>query len=161
MHLLTRDQRYLEAIQAANANITYSPITEITATGIHTADGFQSFDLIIFATGFQPGVFPPFPVRGHNGFILGADRKTKAPEAYFGMCTPQLHIYFSFTGPKSPVGNGSFAPVLSWTADYILKWCEEIAREDIGIVVVKQRPFDAFMVYAQEFLKRTVRSEYP
>ena len=146
-------------MQAPNVFLNYSPIKCITPTGILSAADFESFDLIVCATGFKVGLFPAWPVRGLNFHVLGSDRNTKTPEAYFGICHPNMPSYFSFVGANSPLGNGSFAPALSWMADYMLKWAEKIAREDVASVVVKQRPVDDLNAYIQEFMKRTVWAE--
>jgi len=63
---------------AANTKVTFTPITEIDSSGIHTKDGeHHEFDIIICATGFHIGFLPFFELKGKNGIDI---RDTWNPE---------------------------------------------------------------------------------
>lgn len=121
---------YLEAMQQSNAEWCFEGIHEITKTGIRTANGEQEFDLIVCATGFDTTFVPGWELVGRNGRRLDVEWKDR-PEAYFSMCTAAAPNYFMFGGPNCPVGHGSLPQMLSWSADYMLKWAKKMACEDI------------------------------
>lgn len=37
--------------------------------------------------------------------------------------------------PAGPVGHGSLSSAIDWAANYILKWVDKVAREDIKLVI--------------------------
>lgn len=170
---ITPNNGYLQAIQAPNAYFSMDPILRITETGIETTKGEQTFDLIVCATGFDTSFRPYWPVTGKNGISL-SEKWKRNPQAYLGICAPDMPNYFMFVGPNSPYAHGDSLATMEWTAQYILKWCKKIACEDIryamsvthlhpqfidivcSAVKVKKDVVDDFNIYSHEFLKRTV-----
>lgn len=130
---LTPGDGYLEALQEPNVSIEFSEIQEVTETGIVTATGTEDFDIIVCATGFDVSFSPFWELVGKDGIRL-ADQWRENPEAYFGICAPNIPNYFIFNGPNCPVGHGSLLAVMDWTAEYILRWCRKIATEGIKYV---------------------------
>ncbi|KAL9108508.1 MAG: hypothetical protein Q9227_006723 [Pyrenula ochraceoflavens] len=126
----TPGEGYLEALQESNVSIEFNEIQRITESGILTAVGHQDFDIIVCATGFDVSFVPFWTVVGKNEVNL-AEQWRENPEAYLGICAPNMPNYFMFNGPNSPVHHGSLLASMEWTAEYILKWCDKIAREDI------------------------------
>lgn len=121
---------YLEALQQPNAKICLEDIEEVTPTGIRTASGEDELDLIVCATGFDTSFIPRWEFIGRDGRRLDQEWK-KSPEAYFSICAAAAPNYFMFAGPNCPIGHGSVPPMLGWSADYMLKWAQKIAYEDI------------------------------
>lgn len=154
---ITPGEGYLEALQSENVTPNFSPIRRITETGIETTDGTKEYDVIVSATGFDVSFCPFWNLIGRNGRNLAVDWKDN-PEAYLGICVPDLPNYFMFNGPNCPVGHGSLLAVMEWTAEYILRWCQKIASEDIKSVSVGSQVTQEYNTYSQEFLKRTVWS---
>ncbi|KAF5003101.1 hypothetical protein FDECE_10336 [Fusarium decemcellulare] len=154
---LTPGDGYLEALQAPNATVEFSEIQEITENGIKTVTSTDEFDIIVCATGFDASFSPSWDLRGKGGVCL-TEQWREQPEAYFGICVPNMPNYFIFNGPNSPVGHGSLLAVMEWTADWILKWCRKIASQDIRSVCVSSEATDDYNVYSQEFMKKTVWS---
>ncbi|KAH6886926.1 hypothetical protein B0T10DRAFT_461389 [Thelonectria olida] len=146
---------YLEALQASNVSVEFGHIQEITQKGIKTANSTEEFDVIVCATGFDVSFCPFWELRGKNGIRL-SEQWSENPEAYFGICAPNIPNYFIFNGPNCPVGHGSLLAVMEWTADWILKWCRKISCEDIKSVAVSSEATDDYNVYSQEFMKKTV-----
>ncbi|KAJ5617930.1 hypothetical protein N7537_003044 [Penicillium hordei] len=149
---------YLEALQQPNAEWCFEGIEEITKTGIRTAAGEEEFDLIVCATGFDTTFVPGWELVAREGRRLDVEWK-KVPEAYFSICAGGIPNYFMFNGPNCPIGHGSVPQMISWTADYILKWLKKIAREDIKSVAVKDSAVRNYNRRAQASLKRTVWSK--
>lgn len=130
---LTLGEGYLEALQAPNVTVEMSPIQQVTDKGIVTATSEEEFDIIICATGFEVNFVPRWELVGKDGVRL-ADQWQDSPEAYFGVCAPNMPNYFIFNGPNCPAGHGNLLSAMSFMTDYILRWCRKIATEDIKYV---------------------------
>ena len=85
-------------------NIRRNPISEITPSGIKTADG-QAFELdaIVFATGFDAmtGAMKEIDIRGNGGLSI-RDKWQDGPYTYLGIMTAGFPNLFMITGPQSP-----------------------------------------------------------
>ncbi|KAL6407714.1 uncharacterized protein AUP68_08736 [Ilyonectria robusta] len=154
---LSPGEGYLEALQEPNASVEFGNIEQITEKGIQVGGSVEEFDIIVCATGFDVSFSPFWELQGKDGVRL-ADQWRETPEAYFGICAPNIPNYFIFNGPNCPVGHGSLLAVMEWTAEWVLKWCRKIATEDIKSVMVDSQATDDYNVYSQEFLKTTVWS---
>lgn len=171
---LTLGEGYLEALQEPNVTVEISPIQEINDKGIVTTASTEEVDIIICATGFDVSFRPSWELAGKNGIRL-ADQWRESPEAYFGICAPNMPNYFIINGPNIPAGHGNLISAMDWMVDYILCWCRKIAKEDIKLVhhtimsyenkltitfcrsiQVRQDATDDYNAYTQEFMKRTV-----
>lgn len=133
---LTLGEGYLEALQKPNVTVEMSPIQHVSEKGIVTSTSVEEFDIIICATGFDVSFVPHWEMVGRNGIRL-ADQWRDSPEAYFGVCAPNMPNYFIFNGPNCPAGHGNLLSAMDWMADYILRWCRKIASEDIKYVCLR------------------------
>ena len=103
---LCADTGYFETYNRDNVtlvDIEKAPITQITETGLTTADQHIELDAIVFATGFDAitGALLSVNMRVRNG----PDLKSKwsaGPSAYLGLMTAGLPNLFMVTGPGSP-----------------------------------------------------------
>ncbi|KAJ6185558.1 hypothetical protein N7519_006859 [Penicillium mononematosum] len=156
---LTPGDGYLEAFSNDNATLTFDPIERITELGIKTLTGDeQQFDVIVCATGFDTSFIPSWKMIGPHGATL-EERWKVNPEAFFSIQVDTMPNYFIFNGPNCPVSHGSLLTQVSWTCDYILRWANKIAAEDIKSIYVKKEAMEDYNVYCQEFLKRMVWSD--
>lgn len=130
---LTPGDGYLEALAEPNVTIEMSPIQKITDKGIDSEASSEEFDIIVCATGFDVSFSPFWELVGKDGIRL-EDQWKESPEAYFGICAPNMPNYFIFNGPNCPIGHGSVLYPMGWMGDYILRWCRKIATEDIRYV---------------------------
>lgn len=126
---------YLQALQQPNADICWTPIEKITEKGIKTAEGEEEFDLIVCATGFDTTFTPPWKLVGLNGATL-EERWKVDPQAFLAVQVDGMPNYFVYNGPNAPISNGSVHTCLGWMSDYILRWAEKIARQDIKYVLL-------------------------
>ncbi|KAJ9361394.1 hypothetical protein C8Q69DRAFT_401042 [Paecilomyces variotii] len=152
---VTPGDGYLEALREPNVTIDSSGIQEITPTGIISNSRQDDFDIIVCATGFDVSFSPFWEVIGKNGISL-AEQWKEDPEAYFGICAPNMPNYFIFHGPNCPIGHGSLMSVMDFTAAWILRWCQKIATEGIKSIQVRADATEEYNIYTQEFMKRTV-----
>lgn len=145
---------YLEALQAENVTPEFRSIKDMTEHGIRTNDGQETeFDAIICATGFDVSLRPSWNLVGRDQRVVGKEAKDNL-NPYLGVGMAGQPNYFMF--PNCPVGHGSQLALVDWTAEYILRWCEKIASEDIKTVCVKDDAVREYNAYSQEFLKSTV-----
>lgn len=111
---------YFETYNQANVHLVdlkKTPMTEITATGIRTADGIEhELDVLIYATGFDAitGAFNAITWEGKDGRPLIASSKTSKkapiwpdhlPRTFMGLTTPCMPNMFMVLGPHQPFGN--------------------------------------------------------
>jgi cation diffusion facilitator CzcD-associated flavoprotein CzcO len=147
---------YLEALlDEKKTTVVTSPIQTLTGDSIVCEDGTRKkVDAIVCATGFDVSCRPRWPHLGRDRRNLAEEWKTK-PRGYLSLCVNSYPNYFTMLGLNTPIGHGSLMAVIDWAADYILRWCEKIAREDIRTVDVTREATEDWNVYAQEFLKTT------
>ncbi|KAL2843694.1 hypothetical protein BJY01DRAFT_235534 [Aspergillus pseudoustus] len=152
---LTPGTGYLEALQAHNSRVMWSPIVRVTEKGILTEQGEEEFDLIVTATGFDVSFRPSWNLVGRKGRSLQTEW-SEEPKSYFGVCAADHPNYFIYCGPGAPVAHGVLMGSMDAMTAYILRWCRKIAEENIKAMAVKPHVVDALFVWSQELLKRTV-----
>lgn len=102
------DTGYYETYNRENVrlvDIKKTPIQELTAKGLRTAESEYELDLIVFATGYDAmtGSLFKMDIRGKDGLSLkekweeGASTKT-----FLGIATSRFPNFFMITGPESP-----------------------------------------------------------
>jgi cation diffusion facilitator CzcD-associated flavoprotein CzcO len=129
----TPGEGYLEALLKENVRYTLQPITRVTETGIVTENGEEEFDLIVAASGFDTSFQPTWNLVGRNGASL-KDLWAKDATGYLGGWAVDHPNYILVMGPYSPVIQGGLQMSHDQWINYILKWCNKIAKEDIKSV---------------------------
>ena len=133
-------------------HLTDSAITHISKDGIHTEDGaFHTVDVIVCATGFDISQVPTFPVVGRN--ISLVEKWQDEPESYMSLACPEMPNLWFFAGPNATVGHGSLIFSLDWSAEWMIKWIQKIAYEDIASIAPKQDAVDEFVRYGDQIHK--------
>jgi cation diffusion facilitator CzcD-associated flavoprotein CzcO len=106
------------------ADISETPITEITPKGIKTGDKEYELDLIVYATGFDAitGGFDNVDIRGKGGEKL-IDKWADGPQTYLGLQVSGFPNMFMLVGPHS---GGTFCNIprcieqnVEWVSDFI------------------------------------------
>lgn len=155
---ITPGPGYLESFLRDNCDCTNSPTTEITETGITTADGKHfECDVIVCATGFDVSHRPRYPLIGQKNINL-REKWAGDPESYVSVMTPDFPNYLMLMGPNCLGGHGSLVESLNWTGDYFVKWIKKMAHEDIKYFTPRRDKVDAFMKYQDEIHKTLVWS---
>ena len=133
-------------------HLTNSAITHVSKDGIHTDDGaFYAVDVIVCATGFDISQVPMFPLTGRG--ISLAEKWQDEPESYMSLACPDMPNLFFFTGPNATVGHGSLIFSLDWSAEWMIKWIQKMAYEDIASITPKQDVVDEFVRYGDHIHK--------
>ncbi len=128
---------YYRAIQADNAELVSEAITEVTPTGIRTADGtHRDTDVIVLATGFHAhNYMRPMTLLGRDGISID-DAWAKGPRAYRMTAIPGFPNLFTVLGPNSPTGSISLQFTSELTAGYIAQWLKRFRDGSLSTVEV-------------------------
>jgi len=118
--LIPRDQRYgehrppfvtgyFEAYNRPNVSLVdvrETPMQRVTARGIETAEGERTFDIIVWATGFDfgTGALLRMGIRGRDGLAL-EDHWADGPATFLGVQTTGFPNFFFPGGPHAAAGN--------------------------------------------------------
>lgn len=97
---------YLELFNLPHVGVvdtTQDPLREVTETGIYSGDMHREYDLIIFATGFQPleSQILSLNISGRNGQKLETAWKASS-SSFLGMAVPGFPNMFYLNGPEGP-----------------------------------------------------------
>lgn len=136
---------YYRAIQRANADLVDSAITEVTPTGIRTADGqHHNTDIIVLATGFHAhNYMRPMAIIGRDGIDID-EVWAKGPRAYRMTAIPGFPNMFTVLSPNSPTGSISLQFSAELTATYIARWIEKVRAGELSTVEVTEEATDRF-----------------
>lgn len=148
---------YYRAITRANARLVSAPITEMTATGIRTADGaHHDVDVVVLATGFHAhNYMRPMSIVGRDGITLD-DAWVKGPRAYRMTAIPGFPNLFTVLGPNSPTGSIPLQYSAETTARYIVAWLKRFRDGEITEVEVTEEATDDFNAAVADAMGPTV-----
>ncbi|MGH8461028.1 MAG: flavin-containing monooxygenase [Stenotrophobium sp.] len=154
--LLSND--WLPALTQPNVEVVVDGISEITETGVRTADGkLRKVDAIIYGTGFAATQFlTPMRVSGRNGLDLHAVW-AKGASAYLGMAISGFPNFYVLYGPNTNVGAGSIIFMLEQQQNYITKLMLQRAQQNWGSVEVTAA---AHAAYNDEMQMRSAGTTY-
>ncbi|KAF2865386.1 hypothetical protein BDV95DRAFT_623896 [Massariosphaeria phaeospora] len=153
---LTPGPGYLEALTQPNVAFVTSPISKISESAVHTADGqTHTIDALVCATGFRSAVAPPFPITGSNNRTIQQKWETRAT-TYLSHSTAGFPNLFNMLGPNAAIGSGSLTMMIETVGDYIVKAVRKMQKENIGSMAVKQEREDDFIEYVDAYFEKTV-----
>lgn len=153
---LTPGPGYLEALTEPNVNFITTPISHISESAIHTADGAShSIDALVCATGFKAGAPPPFPVTGTNGLSL-TSKWSARPVNYLSHSIAGFPNMFTMLGPNSAIGSGSLTCMIETVGDYIIKAIRKLQKDNIAAMAVKPAREADFTEYVDAYFAGTV-----
>ncbi len=114
------ETKYFEVYNQPNVelvDINETPIDRITEAGIKTSDRERSFDIIIYATGFDAitGAFDAIDIRGENGLRL-KDKWKGGPKTYLGILVEDFPNMMMLMGPHTALGN------IPRSIEYSVEW---------------------------------------
>lgn len=150
---------YLEALTGQKTTVYTEALAAITPRGFRNASGTEvEVDVIICATGFDTSFRPRFPVLGLGGASLAEEWKT-LPRSYISIAAPKMPNYLMYSGPFTPVAQGSILPLLTLFTKHFLQIIRKMQRQHIKRIVPKQSAIEDFMEHAQTYLRRTCWSD--
>ena len=117
------------ALAADNVDVETDTVTEVTKTGVRTADGrVHDVDVIIYGTGFKATEFlAPMTITGRDGRDLHSDWAEGA-RAHLGMAVPGFPNMFLIYGPNTNLGSSSIILMMEQQARYIRQFVEKLGH---------------------------------
>lgn len=120
---------YLPSLTRSNVELVTERITELTPTGVRTADGVEHpVDVIIYATGFAAlELLAPMKVHGLGHRPLSR-AWSEGARAHLGITVPGFPNMFLMYGPNTNLGGGSIIYMLESQARYIRDAVRRLTR---------------------------------
>jgi cation diffusion facilitator CzcD-associated flavoprotein CzcO len=151
---------YLRAFNRDNVHLETSPITEIGADSIETADGARGpFDVLILATGFkvfETGNMPPYPVTGVGGADLERFWTENRFQAYQGVTVPGFPNMYMILGPYGYNG-ASYFTLIENQSRHIVRLLKQARKAGAQRVEVTREANDRYLA---EMLSRRHRQVF-
>jgi cation diffusion facilitator CzcD-associated flavoprotein CzcO len=143
------------ALSRPNVEVVTEKITELTPTGVRTADGVDHpVDVIVYGTGFSATDFlAPMRIRGRGGREL-ADEWAGGARAHLGMTVPGFPNFFILYGPNTNLGGNSIVYMIESQCEYVRQLVRRLAT--VSTVEVRRDVAERFDAEAQRRLARTV-----
>ncbi|KAK3356842.1 putative monooxygenase [Lasiosphaeria hispida] len=151
------DSHFYPALTRSNVSLVTESITQITATGIETADGEHiAADIIVFATGFKASEFlAPISILGRDSRSLNEEWASGA-EAFMGLAVHGYPNAFIIAGPNTFNPAGSNPAMKEVQVAYImrcLRWKQEMGAD---AVEVKKGAMAGYREWLDGKMKRTI-----
>jgi cation diffusion facilitator CzcD-associated flavoprotein CzcO len=130
--------KYIPAVSQDNVSIVTEDITEITPSGVRTADGVEHpVDVIVYGTGFAATEFlAPMSIKGVGGQDLH-EVWAEGGRAYYGLAVPGFPNMFVMYGPNTNLGSGSIISMLEPQAAYVRQAVQLLDKSGPSYVAVK------------------------
>jgi cation diffusion facilitator CzcD-associated flavoprotein CzcO len=144
-------------LQRDNVELITDGITEITPTGVVTADGtLHEVDAIIYGTGFHVTTPPAADVvRGREGHTL-AEQWKGSPKAYLGTSINGFPNLFFLVGPNTGVGHTSILLMIEWQVNYLVQAITAAAKHQVGAYDLRPNVMDEWVRDIDKMSKHTV-----
>ncbi|MGQ0621571.1 MAG: flavin-containing monooxygenase [Panacagrimonas sp.] len=141
--LLSND--WLKALDRPNVEVLTAAVTDITPTGVRSADGaHREVDAIVFGTGFAATQFlAPMDFVGVGGASL-RERWKDGASGYLGLAVSGFPNLFMLYGPNTNLGAGSIIYMLERQQRYLARLLGEMRRRRLAAVEVAREPEQAF-----------------
>lgn len=136
---------WLPALKRPNVDVVTDRVTEITPTGVVTADGTtREVDCLIWSTGFRTNDFMlSMDVTGTEGRTL-AETWSEGAHAHLGITVPGFPSMFLMYGPNTNTSGGSIIVYLEAQARYLRQALQLARRTGAAAVDVKPDVESAF-----------------
>ena len=145
--MLIDDGTWLRTLKRPDVQMITDSITEITETGLMTADGtHHEVDVIIFGTGFHANrIAWPIEFHGKNGLEL-QQHWSGDPRAYLGVTVPGFPNLFLTYGPNTNiVVNGSIIFFSECEVRYILGCIALLLEQGYAAMECREDIHDAYI----------------
>ncbi|OAP57927.1 hypothetical protein AYL99_08665 [Fonsecaea erecta] len=148
---------YLEALAGEKTTVFTKNIHSITERGVvDSATGKEyEVDVIICATGFDTSFRPRFPLTGLDPKTTLTEKWSKFPASYLGIGVDGFPNYFTYSGPFTPVAQGSILPILSMLTNHFIEIIRKMRTQHIRRLSPKTQSVLDFAEHASTFIPRT------
>jgi len=138
-------------------NVRQSPIQQITATGLQTADDTYEFDTLVLATGFDAmtGALLKMDIRGAGGLQL-KDKWQAGPRSYLGIGLHGFPNLFTVTGPGSPSVLSNMLVSIEQHVDWMVACIEYMQAQGYAQVEPELPAEDQWVNHVNEIANATL-----
>ncbi len=154
------DTDYYEAYNRDNVtlvDIRSKPITEITESGLRTADADYALDAIVFATGFDAmtGAMKEIDIHTDAGMSIKA-KWEHGPRSYLGIMIAGIPNLFMITGPQSPGVKSQMILACEQHVDWIADCVQYLRNRGLSRIEAEEDAEDAWVQHNNEVADRTL-----
>jgi cation diffusion facilitator CzcD-associated flavoprotein CzcO len=139
-----------------NVELVTERVSEVTATGIRTADGVERpADVLILATGFRSHDFvAPMEILGPERSL--AEAWADVPRAYLGLTVPSFPNLFLLYGPNTNGGTGSVIYTLEAGIAHVIAALRALERTGNDTIELREEAAERFDAELRGALSGTV-----
>ncbi len=151
---------YYPALDRPDVDLVTDPITEVTPTGIRTADGsLRDVDVLIVATGFHTTDMPiAAHLKGRDGRTLADAWRESGMTAYKGTTVNGFPNLFFIVGPNTGLGHSSMVFIIESQITYIRGALQAMGERGISALEPRADAQAAWTADVQRRMRRTVWS---
>ena len=151
--------RWYRALDKPNVELVTSPIREVRAHSIVTADGAErEIDTIVFGTGFHVTDMPVGRlVRGRDGRTL-EEAWQGSPRAHLGTAIAGFPNLFVLLGPNTGLGHSSMVYMAESQIAHVMDALREMRRRGADVVEVRPEVQERYNATIDARMARTVWS---
>ncbi len=151
---IVTDTGYFQTYNRDNVtlvNLRRTPITEITESGVRTADASYDLDILIFATGFDAmtGSLSRIDIRGRDGRELTAEWSA-GPRTYLGLAVDGFPNMFIISGPGSPSVLANMVLMAEQHVDWIADCLDHLDSHGIASIEATREAADDWVAECNE-----------
>ena len=153
------DNGWFRTVAREDVTLVTTPIDEINATGVRTADGTQhEFDVLVYATGFQPQqLLSPMEIRGRSGSTLRETWGEDNASAHLGIAMAGFPNLFFLLGPNTFAGHGgSGILTIELEMRYVMEMLKLMIEDGIASVDCTQSAHDRYVEELDTALSSTI-----
>jgi cation diffusion facilitator CzcD-associated flavoprotein CzcO len=143
-------------------DVRASPITAVTPGGLATTAGEYRLDVIVFAVGFDAitGALLEMDIRGRDGESL-AQKWSRGPRTYLGLCVAGFPNLFMITGPGSPSVLSNMVVSIEQHVDWIAECLGYLAGRGMDRIEASAEAEDAWVRHVTEVADATLYPRAP
>ncbi|OZI17391.1 hypothetical protein CAL18_14765 [Bordetella genomosp. 7] len=141
------DNNWYKTLRRDHVDLVVSPISEVRADGIVSADGqHHPLDVIVLATGFQASrMLSTIDITGRQGIRLRDAWDGDNPRAYLGITVPRFPNLFLLYGPNTNLGYGGSAIFnAECQTRYAVQCLVSMREQGWGAIECRQDVHDAY-----------------
>ena len=148
---------YYPALQQDHVDLVTTPIREVVADGVVTADGeHRPLDVLVLATGYHATDYlHGIDVVGRDGRDLHAEWADE-PRAHLGVAVPGFPNLFVLYGPNTNQGGNSILLILEAQARYVVQALREMHERGIDVLEVRPEVFAEYNRQLDDDLAATI-----
>ena len=137
-------------------DVSTTPISEITVSGLRAGETEYPFDAIVFATGFDAMTGALLNVDIRSDGVTLRDKWQGGPVTYLGLMTAGLPNLFMITAPGSPSVLSNMMVSIEQHVDWIADCIGYLRSHGLGSIEASQAAEDAWVAHGNEVAHQTL-----